>query len=352
LANGPDSRRDVAFRSSELGAAPDTMERRAAEIAQKSAGRPMTPSEISSWWTRRTFAERGPAAEWTTHVARKAVLFWSAEETPNNHDAAVEREWSVWLRFAPMSAWWLVAAGLAGWWIARRRAPALDVAALTIVITWAALAVFFPLTRYKMPAATVAAVAAAAGTAEILTRRVSWRVAAVAALAMVAAMRASVVAYSPVSHASGMHNIAFAFDHAGMRAEAETYLRRYLAEDPDDGPALEKLGRLLVDDGRPEEGLVLLRRAAQDGRTRWTASAGAVHALVVLGRGIAAELEGVELLAEEPSIPAARAELLADLALAAAATGDASRAEERIRAAEALDAAAPGVVRARAILSR
>jgi tetratricopeptide (TPR) repeat protein len=216
---------------------------------------------------------------------------------------------------------------------------------------WAALTVFFPLSRYKLPAAAVAAVAVAAGLAEALAFRVAWRRAAVAALVVAAAARASVVRFRPTSHENGVRNVAFAFADEGDRPHAMEFLRRYLADDPDDGPALERLGRLTVDDGRPDEGLAMLRRAAQDGRSRWTASAGAVHALVVLGRADAAELEGVPLL-ESPPGPTALADLLADLAVAADARGDASTAAERLRAAEAADADSPAVARARKLLAR
>jgi 4-amino-4-deoxy-L-arabinose transferase-like glycosyltransferase len=352
LANGPEARRETAFSSAELGSAPDTMERRAREIAERGAGHALTPSQTSSWWTRRTWEESGGAGELSAHFARKAALFWSAEETPNNHDAAVEREWSTWLRLLPTTTWWLFALGVAGWWIARRRAPALDVALLTIVFTWAALAVFFPLSRYKLPAATVAAVAAAAGAAELATFRVAWTRVAVAALALVAGLRLAVVRFDASSRRSGLRNVAFAFAEEGDRPHAVEFLRRHLEQDPDDGPALEKLGRLVVDEGRPDEGLALLRRAAQDGRSCWTATAAAVHALVVLGRADAAEEEGAPLLDDAAAPPSARAELLADLALAASARGDASKAAERLRAAEALDAASPAVVRARTTLGR
>jgi 4-amino-4-deoxy-L-arabinose transferase-like glycosyltransferase len=352
LSNGPESRRASDFRCLELGAAPDTIARRAVEIAEREESRPLRPSEVSAYWTARTWDERGDAADWTSHLARKAALFWSAAETPNNHDAAVEREWSTWLRLSPTTTWWLLALGAAGWWLARRRAPALDAAALAVLFTWAALTAYFPLSRYKLPAATLAVVLGAAGAAEILVFRVAMRRSLVAAAAIALAVRASTTTFRPVTHENGVRNVAFAFEEEGARSSAIDFLRRYLADEPDDGPALEKLGKLLVEDGRAEEGLLHLRRAAQDGRSRWKASAAAVRALVALGRAAAAEDEGAPLLSEPAPDAASRAELLADLALAAHAAGDARKAAERLAAAEATDASAPAVARARAAISR
>jgi tetratricopeptide (TPR) repeat protein len=49
-----------------------------------------------------------------------------------------------------------------------------------------------------------------------------------------------------------------------QHAEAEKVLRRILAHDSDNGPALEQLSQLLIDQGRSQEAIELLTRAAGD----------------------------------------------------------------------------------------
>ncbi len=47
-------------------------------------------------------------------------------------------------------------------------------------------------------------------------------------------------------------------------AEAETVLRQIIAHDPDNGPGLEQLSQLLVDEGKSQEAIEMLSRAAGD----------------------------------------------------------------------------------------
>jgi len=47
-------------------------------------------------------------------------------------------------------------------------------------------------------------------------------------------------------------------------AEAEKVLRQVIAHDPDNGPGLEQLSQLLIDEGNPAEAIELLSRAASD----------------------------------------------------------------------------------------
>jgi len=49
-----------------------------------------------------------------------------------------------------------------------------------------------------------------------------------------------------------------------QHAEAEKVLRQVIAHDPDNGPALEQLSQLLMDQGRPQEAIDLLTRAASE----------------------------------------------------------------------------------------
>src|SRR4030095_6789442 len=142
---------------------PDTMAANAFAIATAAEGRRLEASEVSSYWIRRAWQERGSVGELALHAGKKALLFWSAAEQPNVHSVEVERRWSAWLRVAPVGAWWLLAAGFAGCWIARDRSPALAVAAGGILGTMVVLAVFFPLARYRLPVVALAVPAAAAG---------------------------------------------------------------------------------------------------------------------------------------------------------------------------------------------
>jgi 4-amino-4-deoxy-L-arabinose transferase-like glycosyltransferase len=349
MANGPFSRRFATFASPDVGLDPDAMERGARAVAERAEGRALKPSEISAWWTRRTWNERGSIADTTSHLAKKAALFWSADEIANNHDVVLEREWSTWLRVVPVSSWWMLALGVGGWWIGRRRAPELDWAAAVFVLSWAALTVYFPLSRYKLPLAPFALVASAAGAAELATARVPLRrVLTAAALTLVAA-GLSFVATTSVAHFAGARNLAFAFAARGETERGIEVLRRSLETERDDGSISEALGRLLLEQDRFGDAVEQFEIARVRGR--FTAGVPEVYALVGLGQADAARRTGAELADRELS-PTMRAELFGGLALAELALGDRARATERLRAAEALDSDAPIVVKARDVISR
>jgi tetratricopeptide (TPR) repeat protein len=276
------------------------MEVRARVLAEAAAGRELTPGEVSDFWRQRTIDSLVGPGNTLAHLARKALLFWSAEEFGNNHYAQLEREYAWWLRVAPMEAWWLLAFAAAGFVLVRRGRPGADVAALGVVLLAALLVIMFPVSRYRLPVMPFAVVLAGAGVAEALRRvdsageprPASRRRRAVAAGA---ALAVTVAAFVPVwtdllgARASPSYlNLATAFRFRGDDASAERILRRSLETEPDDGPVLEELARTLIDRGHATrldapvtEAFALLERAERDPRTQHSAAAALIYAWLV-----------------------------------------------------------------------
>ncbi len=353
MANGPDARELTAFGARELGMAPDAMAARATSIAEEAAGRDLRPSEVSSYWAARTGAESGGVGAMTAHVARKAGLFFAASEYGNNHYVELERRYAIWLRVVPVSGWWLLALGVGGWWLVRRRIPAADALALVITLTWAALTIVYPVSRYRLPVLPLAAILAGAGLVEALRTDDRRRRAIAAALivAVTGVAHLDGVLRSPPAAAASYVNLATALAHEGRAAESEEILREATADWPDDGPAHLELGRALMQGGRFTDALVEFGKAESDTRTQWAAGVPALYALVESGQATKAEEVGRVLLANLPPEPAMRAEMLAWWALAARARGDLSTAKRRLDAARTLMPDHPAVAVATQVIA-
>jgi tetratricopeptide (TPR) repeat protein len=341
VANGPDARAETAFVARELGFSPADMEVNARRIAEEAAGGPLSPGEISSYWTSRTWDESGGLGELLPHGLRKAALFWAASEYGSNHYVAAERRFALWLRIVPVSEWWLLALGVGGWWVARRRRPSLDVLAVTIVLTWGALTIVYPVSRYRLPVVPLAGILAACGAVELL--RPDARRGRLVALGLAVACSGVALGHGvvrpPPNAAPSYTNLGTALLREGRAETAEHVLRDGLSGWPDDGPARLALGRALARQGRHAEALEEFALAEKDERTQWAAGVPAVRALVETGAVQRAEAVGEMLSRELPPDPVLRAELLAWWALAAGARGDHGTATQRLEEARRL---APG----------
>ena len=346
VANGPDARAETAFVARELGFSPAEMERNARRIAEESAGGPLRPGEISSYWKRRTWDDSGGLGALLPHAMRKAALFWAGSEYGSNHFVGAERRFSIWLRVVPVSGWWLLALGVGGWWLVRRRLPAADVAALTILLTWGALTIVYPVSRYRLPVLPLAAILSACGVAELARGDIARRRTAAAVLVAICAVTALAhgAVHPPPNAVPSFTNLGTALLRDGRAEEAEDVLREGLAEWPDDGPARLALARALMARGRYADALPELALSEQDVRTQWAAGVPAVRALVETGQVQRAEAVGEMLARELPPDPALRAEMLSWWALAAAARGDRATATRRLAEARHLAPAHEAVI--------
>ena len=339
-ANGPDSRATVSFYAADLGADPTEMAARAASIANANGSRQLTPIEVSSWWTRRTWMERGDLDEFVVHLARKAALFWSAEERGSNHSALAERRFSRWLQVVPVHGWWLLAVGAAAWWVLRPRFPEVDGAAAAIAGTWLLLTIVFPVARFRLPVAGIATVLTGCAGVEtsrgaVATRRLASAAAILATLGVV-----SLLPIRPAEEGTAHVNLAKAYVlGAGDRVMARAELQTAIALEPTNGPAHELLGRLDLESGEPASALQHFVAAAQDRRTRWSAQVAALPALVALQRLDSASSAARGLLSENRNDP----ELLANAALVNWVSGDRGTAAALLAKARALAPDHPAV---------
>lgn len=124
----------------------------ATHLAESEAGHSLSPSAVSRYYTRRAFAEiAADPGRWLGLLVKKAVVFWTAREIPNNHDPALFAERIHLLRWSPGWGFWAPLA-LLGLVQFRRRAGLALVAAL-IASVFLTSVLFFAAARFRLPAA-------------------------------------------------------------------------------------------------------------------------------------------------------------------------------------------------------
>jgi hypothetical protein len=234
--------------------------RDATALAERAAGRELTPGEVSRFWFRSAwrFVRARPAA-WLELTWRKWSLVWNRFEVPDAEDISVYGEWSRLLRmlgcvlhFGVLAP--LAVAGMVIAWPDRRRVWILYlmVAAMAVSVT-----LFYVFARYRFP--LVPLLTLFAGCA--LVRGTRWlragRRRLVAAAVVLAGGMAiwcnrSVVPEAELRSVS-YSNLGAICARNGQMTLAERYLAQALELHPYSAPAHRHLGSLRADQGRTPE---------------------------------------------------------------------------------------------------
>lgn len=244
----------------------------ATELAEQASGRPLTPAEVSSYWTHQTLAfVRDQPLTWIGLLARKTRLLWSRTEVIDTESQESHAEYSLPLRV--LGSIWnfgillpLAVAGAWTLWPDRRRLWPLYALAATYA---ASVILFFVVARYRQPLVPFVMIFAAAGVvkAPAILRTRSVRRLAPLATAMLASL---VIAFWPAvsgdPRAITENNLGTALQEEGRAAEAVDRYQRALAFEPGYAPALNNLGTALRASGRVDEAVKVYGQAlARDG---------------------------------------------------------------------------------------
>jgi len=324
------------------------------EMAERAVGRPLSPAEVSDYWTAQALDYiRSQPLDWLALMLRKLVLLWSAVELVDAEDQYLTSESSSVLR----AAGWFGHFGVLG-----------PLAVLGAFVTWprrreiwwihaaiaayaASVLIFYVVTRYRYPLVPFLALLAGAGLAGVrpwLASRSRREVALCVALVTGLALLSNGVSGVPkASMAAVTHlNLGNFFQKDGQLARAVEHYEKARALEPS-LDVERNLARALVALGRPEEAVSVLEQAsAEDPRDA------ALHAsLARLLRGQGATERALEhsrrAFELDPADAEARREL-SDLhverAGALRARGDAAGALAHYRSALALRPEAPAAL--------
>lgn len=227
----------------------------ATALAERGAGRELTPAEVSRWWLGRSLAfVRDEPGRWLALLARKTFLVWNRLEIVDTTslEAAAESSWllaglSRLLHFGVICP--LAAAGV---WLTRRRWRQLAVLYLVLGAWTVAIAAFFVFARYRLPMVPILALFTGAGLAaaavEVRARRADALLPALA-LAVATALVVNWHADDRDPRVPTYANLGIALDEAGRRAEGIAQLERAVALSPRFAEAHLALGNLRFEGG-------------------------------------------------------------------------------------------------------
>jgi tetratricopeptide (TPR) repeat protein len=232
----------------------------ATDLAQRAAGRPLTPAEVSSYWTRLAldFMTSQPGA-WLRLVGRKVALVWNATEMLDTESQDAYEEWSTPLKLASWVGHFgvlvpLAFLGACATWPDRRR---LWVFHAMIAGYAASVVLFYVFARYRYPLVPLLILLASAGIASKPWRAPWW----IAATAVVAVGANWPLLSKDLMRAITETNLATALQEDGRADEAIVHYRRAIAFRSDYAPAFNNLGSALRATGQTAAAISTYERA-------------------------------------------------------------------------------------------
>jgi 4-amino-4-deoxy-L-arabinose transferase-like glycosyltransferase len=274
----------------------------AAEAARR-AGHGLSPAGTDRYWRNQAldFIMKNPGIV-MGDVVRKALVFVSDSEVPNNRSSAEERLFSPVLAWLPQPAPWLLAMGLVGLvWLAiqDRRWP---VVAAPVFISWATVALFWAEDRFRFHAMPLLALCSGIWLDGMATAlRNARRPAGFAAAAVVVASLSLYLGSRFPPPPIRWDHVVWGYIKMGRRSDASALVERIVIEQPDNGPILEARGYLAAADRRYGDAAADLRRAIEVRPNSYLAHYNLAKALLALGDKSGAAAEANSSFALSPS---------------------------------------------------
>ena len=231
-------------------------------LAEQSAGRTLTASEVSTFWSNRAWSDiRSQPIAWVRLLVRKTALTFNAAEIADTETLDVYAEWSTLLRaLGPFDFGVLLALAALGAVLTAsswRQLWLLYAVAATYAVS---VVLFYVFARYRFPIAPVLMILAAAGLVEAATL-VRHQQKRRSAAALAAATAAAVLAHVPLENARASRAMHYADIGAAMAkdptrtGQAMEFFERSLGEAPEIPAAHLGVGTLLARMGRPSDAI-------------------------------------------------------------------------------------------------
>lgn len=229
----------------------------AKRLAERAAGRTLTPGEVSYFWFNRALDYiKSQPADWMRLMALKWLTVWNAREIEDSDDFYIYQNWSGLLTWLGWANHFGILAPLAVLGLMLTYSEWRNLWLLYAMIVSLALSVafFYVFGRYRFPVVPLLALLGGAGlTAAVrLYREKRWQL---LTSAFVVTLVAGVIVNWPlrgssVPGAAGYNNLANAYLKQGKVADATRTALKAVELDPDYGVAHYNLGNLFAQQGK------------------------------------------------------------------------------------------------------
>ena len=267
---GNNAHADGTYMSLRFGRGSPEYERQdATELAEAAMGRPLTPADVSAYWTRQALAFiRAEPLAWAKLLGRKFALLWNRSEMLDTESLQSHAEWSMPIRLGSYVGHFgvlvpLAFLGVVLTWPLRGR---LWVIYGLLTVYAASVVMFYVFARYRYPLVPILMLFAAAGLVALPRRlrtdvRTTRWVALGAALLTAAAFVNRPMLSTDLMRAITEHNLGAALQDEGRFDEAIEHYRRALAFKPDYAPAYSNMGTALRAKGQLPEAIATYQQA-------------------------------------------------------------------------------------------
>ncbi len=221
----------------------------AVQLAEKEAGRTLTPSEVSRYWLNRALSDiRSNPSSWARLILKKAQLFGNAIELSDTESEYAHRQWSLVLRLLGGLFHFgiLLPLAAAGAFAARGRLHRQWVLHLILGVYAFSILLFYIFSRYRFPIVPVLVLWAAFGSLQVIESCRERRLIPILVLAGVAAATGifsnwGVLPIAPMI-ADTHYNIGCGLEEEGRTLQAVASYQRTLEYNPSHIMAMNNLG--------------------------------------------------------------------------------------------------------------
>jgi len=283
IGNNP--RSDGTYQSLRYGrGAPEYERQDATELAERAAGRPLTPSEVSSYWTGQALDFiAGRPGDWLKLVGRKAALLVNRTEMLDTESQESHAEWSLPLRLTGIAGHFgvLVPLAVLGLIVSWPRRSRLAVLYAMLVAYAASVVLFYVFARYRYPLVPFLILFAAAGLAGLLpltknakaakhakanlslrsSRSLRSSMVWLAIVAVFAVFANWPILSADMNRAVTEHNLGAALQSEGRYDEAIAHYRRAITIRSDYAPAYNNLASSLNSKGQTDDAIATYEQA-------------------------------------------------------------------------------------------
>jgi tetratricopeptide (TPR) repeat protein len=294
--------------------------RDAIELAERAAGRHLSPREVSTYWAALAWQWiREHPMDWLRLMGKKWLLVWNAREIADSDEPLVYRDASSVMKGLGSLLVFGVVCPLAAVGIAAQRRQWRRLVVLYLIAAGIACstALFFVFARYRFPMVPILLLLAGSALDDLVQRLRSKERRPLVVYAVVLVV-ASVVVWLPLPagtdespRATAYYNLAVSFEAQGAADSAMTTYRAAIANQPDFAQAHANLGALLARSGQFDAAISEERSALAVSPDDPIAHTNLANVLLVIGHLDEAEVHYRAALGAEPNLASARQGLFA-----------------------------------------